>query len=530
MILVRLERNNGFAWYSHDNAHVKGYIFDKEGVLLKNQQLIDYFKDVKDVKTFSKLLIKSNGIFSVIIQQKDRLLAATDISRQFPLFYTFNGSDFVISDLPEVLFDSISDVKLNNSATSEYLATGFISGNNTLINNLFQIQTCEIIEFSNNTIKSDLYFHYSTDSSINISTLKLEGLVQENLDEAFKRMVKSLEGRQAVVPLSGGFDSRLIAVMLKKMGHENVLCFTYGSINNPEIKISEKVAEILNFKWIFIDYNQSEMYNYLESDIFKYYYQYAANLSSMPFMSEYFAVKYLHENKIIDNNAIFIPGHGGDFIGGSQITRFKINKKESQSGIVNKLYDNIFIFSNIRLEEKKSIKTKLKGQITSLFIKDSLPYSVFEDWDSKEKLTKFIANSARVFSYFGYEIRLPYWDILLIRFFKKIPYNQKIHKKLYNTVLSEFFFGPYNLNFNKELQPSKFTTHKQWIKGYIKKIIPSKYIYKFQKTHDNFNYNLITAKMVKEMEDNGLEVYKSHKYGNAYIVQWYVFKIKQLTK
>ena len=43
-----------------------------------------------------------------------------------------------------------------------------------------------------------------------------------------KKLSKSCEGKQIAIPLSGGYDSRLIASGLHKIGFKNVICFSYG--------------------------------------------------------------------------------------------------------------------------------------------------------------------------------------------------------------------------------------------------------------------------------------------------------------
>ena len=47
---------------------------------------------------FKLLLEKLNGFFSVVHQHGDRILAAVDIIRSIPLFYTINNNHIFISD------------------------------------------------------------------------------------------------------------------------------------------------------------------------------------------------------------------------------------------------------------------------------------------------------------------------------------------------------------------------------------------------------------------------------------------------
>ena len=49
-------------------------------------------------------------------------------------------------------------------------------------------------------------------------------------------------------------------------------------------------------------------------------YPYVSGLSSMFFMQEYFAVKYLKESHIIPDDSVFIPGFSGDVLAGSHLS------------------------------------------------------------------------------------------------------------------------------------------------------------------------------------------------------------------
>jgi len=80
----------------------------------------------------------------------------------------------------------------------------------------------------------------------------------ERLDSIYKnvfsRLIESVQGRTIVIPLSGGYDSRSSAAILKKLGYGNVICFTYGRPESFEVQTSEKVAKDLGYKWCFINY------------------------------------------------------------------------------------------------------------------------------------------------------------------------------------------------------------------------------------------------------------------------------------
>ena len=51
---------------------------------------------------------------------------------------------------------------------------------------------------------------------------------------AIERLIRVARGRPIVIPLSGGRDSRLIAMKLKQLAYNDVYCYSYGSLKHQE--------------------------------------------------------------------------------------------------------------------------------------------------------------------------------------------------------------------------------------------------------------------------------------------------------
>ena len=98
----------------------------------------------------------------------------------------------------------------------------------------------------------------------------------------FLDLINSAKGRQIVVFLSGGLDSRLIVCGLKKFGYKNVLCVSYGIKNNWEAFIGKKVANALEYDWKFVEINSKEASAFYNSEVFKFFFKFYDNLVSTP--------------------------------------------------------------------------------------------------------------------------------------------------------------------------------------------------------------------------------------------------------
>ena len=520
---IELVNNKGFRWYKKNNIFVKGYFFDKENSFYEKENLIKHFWEVKNSNDFIEKLNKINGIYSVIIRKNKEIYIASDKTRMFTLFYYINKKNFIITDNIASILKK-KKLKISKINAEEFKATAHTVGKDTLFENVFQLQSSQYIVFKDNrAVKENFFFDYSIKK---INDLPFEKLFRKAIiqfENTFKRFIKSLKNRQVALPLSGGYDSRLIAVMLKKINYKNVLCFTYGRKNNFEIENSQKTAKILNYKWVFIEYNKKIIGKYIEDDEFKSYANFAGKFCSMPFLQEYFAVKYLNDNKIVDDNAVFVPGHSGDFIGGSQLIK-TVDKNIKLKNIVSIIYDKKFTLHKLEKNTERQIKQKIKKQL-ELFENndfDKYNYSIFENYDLKEKIAKFIFNSSSVYNFFGYEHRFPFWDDELVYFFGTLPFELKKNKLLYDMVLKKTYFKIYNINFENEIQPTFFDFFKYKIKTRIKKYMPYRFTKKEMEKMDWMMYKEITEQMINFLENKNINFNKKVNAYNAIITQWYV--------
>ncbi|NJB81969.1 asparagine synthase C-terminal domain-containing protein [Wenyingzhuangia aestuarii] len=529
---VFLKKNNGFSWYTEERISVKGYFFDSEGNYYEKDNLVSFFKKIRNIDEFLFKIKNINGCFTVLVKVAEELFIASDTSRLFPVFYTYkNGSVFVSDDIL-FLKEYCSLKNYDNNAIVSFLASEHTTWDTTLIKNIYQNQSNEYLVFSGGTlVKQAYFFSYAFNKATESPYSVLKTKATHVFEEAFGRLIQSIKGKQVVLPLSGGFDSRLIAVMLKKYNHENVICYTYGKKNNVEVDNSRKTAEALGYKWFFIEYSKDFMEGFLETKCFKEYVTYSGNYSSMPFLQEYFAVKHIKENHLVNQDAIFIPGHCGDFLGGSQFLSVfpeSLNNETMESFIFNRRYRHHQTSVSFKEQTLPVIREKLM-----LFNSDYLnkePHAVFEDYDLKEFFTKFIINSTNVYSYFGYEHRLPYWDLELLSFFRDIPFKYKKGKMLYDDVLKHSYFDAYGVNFNEELQPTVLKIQLQNIKNKVKKRVPY-FMYKNKLVkNDVLNYEEVAAQMKKSMLKNGIKPKTKIKEYNEIIVQWYCLFCQGLIK
>lgn len=439
---IKLVFEYGYKWLIHDGLHIKGFAFYKNNILLKDKDWLCYFDDVIDVTDFENKIKSLNGQFTVIYNRRNNLFLGVDSCRNFPVFYIKRNDCIDVSDSVEMLIDT--NVELLELEKEEFLSTGFVTNKFTLVEGVFQVQAGSIVHFVNGNFKEKFYYHFAKSIPYlnNISTLEN---IFENISQ---RLLNILDGKTAVIPLSGGYDSRLIACMLKALNYKNVICYSFGITTSDDVKIAKKIAKELGFKWLFVPCDEQRMKGFPDSESFEKYYLYASNYVSCFHTQDYFAVNYLNKNEKVPKDSVFIPGHSGDMLSGSHL--FKgINEDNLLELLCEKHY-------NLSGEVEK-IKTRIE-----LGIENIRPFENFENWNLKERQAKFIINSCRIYEYFGYKYYLPLWDKELMSFFENADFEERLGQKIYIETIFKHYFIPMNVAIKK------LSFHENFIKYFFK--------------------------------------------------------------
>ncbi|HYW95261.1 MAG TPA: asparagine synthase-related protein [Bacteroidales bacterium] len=526
---VFLHKKTGFAWIETANIHARGYLFDRSDKLYTGEDLISYFEGVESWYDFEERVCYANGLFSVIVELNGEWYAATDPFRTFPLFYIRNKGEWIISDDPYYLAGYSEKGHIDNPSMTEFLATGYVTGNNTLVEGIRQIQAGEMIRFKEDSLDARFYYSYRCHAVREEPYRELRDEARMVFSKAFPRFIASLQGRPVVLPLSGGYDSRFIAAMLRQYEYDNVICFTYGRKGNPEVKISQSVAQKLGFPWIFIEYTKELIKDFPYDDNFSQYVKTGGRMCSMFYMQEFFAVNQLKMENRIPSNSIFVPGLYGDFLAGGMLNKHgNLSLEESMGQIAERIYNVKYTFKPPRRKDVPGIKNRIEKRLLEKFRKESdLAYSIHEDYDFKERYAKFINNSTATYLHFGYEFRLAFCDNEIVDFFRRLPLHAKVNKYLYDDILTNEIFQAWDVNFDHELQADEQVIRRAKLKNRIKAFMPEWFKRLFVNRYDDLYYNEITKYFKDDLARKGRKI---KIYGNSYnslIIQWYAESVRQ---
>jgi asparagine synthase (glutamine-hydrolysing) len=271
----------------------------------------------------------------------------------------------------------------------------------------------------------------------------LQEKLDEIMDNIIRRLIVYANGRQIVVPLSAGRDSRFIALKLKQLGYKNVLCFSYGVIGNFEAETSKKVAGFLGFPWEYVEYTEALWKTWFNTRERKDYFDMAFNGISVPVIQDWPAVWELKKRGVLAADAVFVPGHTGDFISGSHIpSDANPDTKACMSDLVHSIVRGHYslIWSRKLNKTESYWKDRIIKNCEIQEITDGYGYAdAFEKWDWQERQAKFIVNSVRVYEFFGFDWWLPFWDKDFMLYWQSIPLKYRKNKSLYNEYVDHLY-------------------------------------------------------------------------------------------
>lgn len=428
----KYKMNNYFCAYRGEISYYNEKI-DGEKILHQVLSRPGEFSD--NFHSYKELLNSFYGTFALLIETPNIVLCAVDRTRSIPLFFSSFENKLIIADDANYIREHLNPPFCEENG-AEFLVTGYVTGNETLFDGIFQVQAGEYLIFdkTSGNFSTHFYHHYWHGNFFTDSEEDLLNRLDDVFVHVFERLVASTKGYQIVVPLSGGLDSRIIVAMLKRLGVNDVICFSYGKKGNIEGAISRKVAESLGYTWYFVEYTGKRWYDCYHSDEMRAYERYAGNLTSLPHIQDFLAVKILKEEGKIPDNAVFVPGHSGDMLAGSWIPNDIENLPHTADYCLTHCLQKHYSLWRWNDEKKERLfQERIQKSIGDISINDtnSLANGI-EYFNFKERQAKFILNSVRVYEFFGYDWRLPLWDAELIHFFLRVPLSLRLDQKIYN--------------------------------------------------------------------------------------------------
>jgi len=444
-----------YGWKLHQNDNIKvwfcGYQYNKsikDTINKIHLVLNNSSTDKNDILNWIKGL---SGHFSIVIETNEWTIAAVDKICSIPLFFINNG-DILISNYAPSLK---TKCKLDNNDLDEWAGleiamSGYTIGSKTLYSSIDRLEGGEYLLLHKGSLFKDFHYTYSPWKTKNRSESQLKKEFTDVCINMLTDLKNDSNGRQIVIPLSAGNDSRLIASGLNKLGVKNVICFSYGRKGNFETPISKEIAKKLGYKWLYIPVNIKGKYNFFKSDVYQRYVAEFESYGSVPNIQEIYEISLLKQNPLVDDNAIIVNGNSGDFISGGHVNTISNTKCASEN--TSRLNWSLFLdkhyssWRDLRTQENDSnIVSELNKALTSRSIEcvdfEKYHYAIMETSECIGRQSRYVTGQQRTYEFFGYEWRLPLWSDEMVKFWESVPHEYKVDQKLYIKTLRENNWG-----------------------------------------------------------------------------------------
>lgn len=514
---VHLTRERFPQWQKLNNGYFAGHVHvDDQWLSIDDIQ--DQLNTVESAADLSVLLQNWNGFFALILETQGSNFMACDIARSIPLFWHADMLDGVTIKDQLAASDGIATVWQQEEVLVQ---AEFVPGHASLRYGWQQLQAGEILEITSSLCYLHTYFDHRRTTPVTSNKEQLEQDFSDLIVAQTKRLISWANGRTIVVPLSGGYDSRIILAALKQLDYPALKAFTYGQEDSTEAKIARQVCETLEIDWQFVPYTPELLAHFGQYN-WTAYTHYAGNLCSIPQDQDYFALAHLRESGWLEAGSIICPGYCGDVQAGSYLpgNYFKLPWRRT-SALQEYLYNRFVRYPSAKQWElwKPAFPQKDLSSEEEVI-------SELESWVLREYLSKFIINGVRAYEWFDCAWYLPLWDHAFIRFWQGVPNNYREGMRLYREVLKKNYFDPLNISYTADQQTGPHA--QQWIKDLIpagaKKQLKSA-VNTPSQTNDINGLHQLIPKIQKLLDWPKQDLSKSL---NEMLGHWYLSELKKL--
>ncbi len=441
-------------------AWAMGFAFEG-GVLLRAEALARFVAGgLASGRTFPELLRGLNGHFALAAEARGELCFAVDPMRSVPLFFRQDGAALAVSDEYEAL--RRPGDAMDPGALIELATAGMVIGQGTLYPGIRSLQAGEAARFGADGLRFDRYYDYCCAYDLDADEEALCAELDRITVAALERTLAFCGGRQIVLPLSGGLDSRLLAAMLKRLGRDDVFCFAYGLPGNRELAKSREVAGVLGYSWRHVPYELEGIRRALFSEEARRYKAMAFGGVSLPFIDDWAALWTLKRQGMVDDDAVILTGQSGDFICGSHLKylldpEWHDDPLDVAGALIQKHFSNWF-----DLLDLPGVQERIRSGIArdaQGFALDTVEgcAAFYEYWECQERQVKYVVNGCRGYEFFGYGWAYPLWDRELMDFWKRPSIGLRMDSYLYRKYLADY--DPFQL-FQADRRRDRWT--REW--------------------------------------------------------------------
>lgn len=371
--------------------------------------------------------------FGAILETPHAILAGVDRARSFPLFHDPVGADFLLADDARAVLAQAADPGRDEDAVAEARVAGFVTGADTLHRAVKQVPAGHVLravpEGASVRLHGEPIPLPPAGPGIAPPPGDRAAALTSVLRGVASRLVASLAGRQAVIPLTGGYDSRLVALLLKDEGYARVLCVGFARDAHWETTVAREVARRLGFPWAHFGSEPGQWRAWYASAPFREFARSADGLCALPAVLEWPALHELRRNGAADEDAVIVPGTLGHFVTGTAATELPAPRRGSdpRSRLASWLARRRYAMNPWPRERSRAaaIRARLDASAEAAAAGAADLADAADRWEWREYQAKRAGGAVRAAEAGGFEWRLPFADPSLVEFFRALPLRDR---------------------------------------------------------------------------------------------------------
>ena len=244
--------------------HLKNFFDDKSDLTGDTSVLVNLIEKIG----FRKTLNEIDGMFSFAVWDnlEKKLFLARDRLGEKPLYYSINENFLIFgSNLNSVKIFPNQSLKISNEALNSYLKLNYIPSPLSIYENIFKLEPGNLLEydFKNKTQLVEKYWIIKKNQEyLNIDLIsETEKIISETVNNQLESDV------ELGTLLSGGIDSTLITLLVKKKKNTRFKTFTLnsGHYNFDESKRAKEIADYIGVDNLNYKVTESELLETIES-------------------------------------------------------------------------------------------------------------------------------------------------------------------------------------------------------------------------------------------------------------------------
>lgn len=442
-ISIRYSNNTILVKSSDENIIIllSGNIYPDDFIseISTEQYLLDKYS--KHKKDFVKYL---NGSFCMFFAQKDtgEIYFATDRLNTRKIFKFEKGNSLLFST--DINFLPLDKFTLSYAGAASYLINGILLNDLTVFEEVKKLDRSSLHRVNDLKINSCKYWDYNF-------TNEYEGRSEKELaDELHQLYLRSLKkiikGKKNIfISLSGGYDSRGIAAMMKNIPDikANISCIShnFGEKNeNTDSDIARQIAESLGYPFRLLKSYNGDLFN-----TFKKNAELGSGMTS--FCMELDAWDKVNKELERTEESIFLVGdmYDGTYVAFHGNTKRALEKAHICEPSFLKEYKHFFtteVYNNL-IENWGNEYNKILNKISAF---DNMVNML--DYLYMDQLIPNLYSAERESFHMPFiETATPFYDNDVLDFIQKIPPGLRDRKRLHKLTLETYYPEIFRIKF-----------------------------------------------------------------------------------